>query len=48
MLKSSPIFILNGAHLVEEKKPLKKTRIVHSRGLSALNMQKKIDLWHAM
>jgi hypothetical protein len=32
---------MNGAHLVENKKHLEKTRIVHSRGLSALNMQKK-------
>jgi hypothetical protein len=39
MLKSSLIFKRNGAHLVE-KKNLKKTKIVHSLGLNALNVQK--------
>jgi hypothetical protein len=39
MLKSSPIFKKNGAHLVK-KKTFEKKKIVHSRGLSALNMQK--------
>ncbi len=39
MLKYSPIFKRNGAHLVE-KKCLKKTKIVHFQGLNALNMQK--------
>jgi hypothetical protein len=38
MLKSFPIFKRSGAHLVEEKDILKKTRIVHSQGLNALNM----------
>jgi hypothetical protein len=32
MLKSAPIFKRNGARLIEKK-------IVHSQGLSALNMQ---------
>jgi hypothetical protein len=40
MLKSSPIFKMNGAHLVEKKRCLKKNKIIHSQGLSALNMQK--------
>ncbi len=39
MLKSSPILKRNGAHLVAKKR-LKKTKIVHSWGLNALNMQK--------
>ncbi len=39
MLKSSPIFKRNGAHLVEKKDVWKK-RTIHSQGLSALNMQK--------
>jgi hypothetical protein len=40
MLKYFLIFKRNGAHLVEEKKHLKKTKIVHSQSLSALNVQK--------
>jgi hypothetical protein len=40
MLEYSPIFKRNGAHLVEKKRHLKKIKIVHSQGLSALNMQK--------
>jgi hypothetical protein len=40
MLEYSPIFKRNGAHLVEKKRDLKKIKIVHSQGLSALNMQK--------
>jgi hypothetical protein len=40
MLKSSPIFKRNGAHLVEKKRQWKKTRIIHSQSLNALNMQK--------
>jgi hypothetical protein len=39
MLKSFPIFKGNGAHLMENK-CLKKTRIIHFWGLSALNLQK--------
>jgi hypothetical protein len=40
MLKSSPIFKRNGVHLVGEKKTFeKKTKIVHSQKMSALNMQ---------
>ncbi len=31
---------MNGAHLVEKKRFLKKKRIVHFQGLSVLNMQK--------
>jgi len=37
MLKSSPIFKRNGAHLVE-KKLKKKIKIVHFQGLSGFNM----------
>jgi hypothetical protein len=40
MLKSSSIFKRNGANLVEKKRLLKKTKIIHTQGLSALNMQK--------
>jgi hypothetical protein len=40
MLKSSPIFRRNGAHLVFKKDHLKKTRIVHFQNLNALSMQK--------
>jgi hypothetical protein len=40
MLKSSAIFKRSGAHLVEKKIFEKKTRIIHSQGLSVLNMQK--------
>jgi hypothetical protein len=38
MLKSTVVFKRNGAHLIE-KKMFEKTKIVHSQGLSALNMQ---------
>jgi hypothetical protein len=40
MLKSSSIFKKIGAHLVKKEDVLKKTKIVHSQRLSALNMQK--------
>jgi hypothetical protein len=40
MLKSSPIFKRNGTHLVENKYVYKNIKIIHSWGLSALNMQK--------
>jgi hypothetical protein len=40
MLKPSPIFERNGAHLVFKKGHLKKTRIVHSWNLNVFNMQK--------
>jgi hypothetical protein len=40
MLKSSSIFKRNGANLVEKKGRLKETKIIHSQGLSALNVQK--------
>jgi hypothetical protein len=39
MLKTSPFFKKNGAH-VEKNKHLKKIKIVHFQGLNALNMQK--------
>jgi hypothetical protein len=38
MIKSSSIFIKNGAHLVNKKR-FEKIRIVHFTGLSALNMK---------
>jgi len=45
MLKSTPIFKRNDAHLVEKKMfEKKKKTIVHSQGLSALNMQEHLDL----
>jgi hypothetical protein len=40
MLKFFQILRRIGAHLVETKDVWKETRIVHFRGLSALNMQK--------
>jgi len=40
MLKSSPIFKRNGAHLVERKTFEKKTKTIHFWGLSVLNMWK--------
>jgi hypothetical protein len=39
MLQSFPVFKKNGAHLVEKNDVWKKTRIVHSRSLSVLNMK---------
>jgi hypothetical protein len=39
-MRVTPIFKKNGAHLVEKKRCLKKTKIVQSPGLNALNMQK--------
>jgi hypothetical protein len=48
MLKSSPIFTRNGAHLVEKKMFEKKTRNVQIECLIALNMQKRFDLCQAL
>jgi hypothetical protein len=40
MLKPSPIFKRNGAHLVK-KWMFEKTRTIHSQGLNALDMKKQ-------
>jgi hypothetical protein len=47
-VKIFSIFKRNGAHLVEKKGRLKKTKIVCYRDLKALNMQNKIKLCQAL